>query len=218
MRNWLFFLLFFASLSANASMFGEENIALAKMVAQLEMLYTQTVDMVKQATVTSETITKVNDAVKTVKEDYDAVKNSFLWDIEGMLTREYEDLASMFDLNGMTLEQKIDAMTGLIDRRIAGSDDPDEKALLKKKKMLLKKEKFLMQLERAAAENLKKSKSGLTDKAASQNIAINTSIMAQMAARQERREQVMESERTEDALFVNKLIKNNAALSQPSSE
>jgi hypothetical protein len=218
MRNGLLTFLLFFSLSANASMFGEENLTLAQMVAQLELIYTQTVEMVKKATVANETFTKINNVVKTAKEGYDAVKNSFLWDIEGMLAREFEDLQDEFDFSGLTIEQQIDKMTNLVDRRIRNTNDPAERKILKEKKAYLKKQEFLLKLEQAAAENLKKASGGLTDKEASQNIAINSAIQAQMATRREQRAIENEDENLGDAIFVNKVLKANATLARPRSE
>ena len=96
---------------------GEENISLAKMVAQLEGIYLQAKTMVEEAKAQSETLTAVSTTIKTIKNEVDAVKNSFLWNIDEVIKEDIESLTNLDDMGGMSLEDKLMALSDELDRR-----------------------------------------------------------------------------------------------------
>ena len=187
MRCAVMILCFMASLPVQAGILGEENISLAKMITQLEMIYTKTRDMVKEAQAQSETLTKVKDTMNTIKQEADAVRNTFLWDIDAIIKQDIERLTSLDDMGGMSLEQKLMTISDELNRRLSDpSLDNDARSRLEEAKSMLKREQMLVELEKASKVNLRGAADGVTDKEAAQIVAQSAAIQAAIAAAEAR--------------------------------
>ena len=191
-------LILFVSNSAHASLFGEENISLAKMITQLEAMYTKMVETVEEAKAQNETLTKMNDVIKEAKQEVDAVENTFLRDIDEVFRRDLENVTELDSLSGMRLEDKLMTLSRELDRRLQQPLSEDERNNLEAQKRLVEQEAFLLKLEAASQQNLSKAADGVTDKEAAQIAAESAAIYAALAAAERSREVANDRERVED--------------------
>lgn len=199
-------LLLFTSASAQASIFGEENVALSKMIAQLEAMYTKMSTMVDEAKAQNETLLKVNDAIKTVKEERDAVQNTFLRDLDEVIKRDLEDITELDELSGMTVEQKLLALSREFDRRLSQPLSAEERQHIEAQQRLLKQEEYLLKLEKASKENLSKAADGVTDKEAAQITAESAAIYAALAASEKSRQLESERQQLQDTIQHDRIM------------
>lgn len=191
-------LILFVSNSAHAGLFGEENISLAKMITQLEAMYTKMVETVEEAKAQNETLTKMNDVIKEAKQEVDAVENTFLRDIDEVFKRDLENVTDMDNLSGMRLEDKLMSLSRELDRRLQEPLSEDERHNLEAQKRMLEQEAFLLKLEAASQQNLSKAADGVTDKEAAQIAAESAAIYAALAAAERSRQVADDRERVED--------------------
>lgn len=202
--------LLLATSPARASIFGEENVSLAKMITQLEAMYTKMVDMVQEAKAQNETLSKLNDAIKTVKEEKDAVENTFLHNLDDVFRRDLENVTELDALSGMTLEEKLLTLSRELDRRLEQPLDETERERIKAQQRLIEKERFLLQLEQASHENLGKAADGVTDKEAAQIAAESAAIYAALAASERSRQLAEQREGVEDSIQHERIIELQA--------
>ncbi|ALP54963.1 hypothetical protein Tel_17050 (plasmid) [Candidatus Tenderia electrophaga] len=195
---------------AKASIFGEENVSLAKMVTQLEAMYTKMVDMVQEAKAQNETLSKVNDAIKTVKEEKDAVENTFLHNLDDVFRRDLGNVTELDALSGMTLEEKLLTLSRELDRRLEQPLDEAERERIEAQQRLIEQERFLLQLEQASHENLSKAADGVTDKEAAQIAAESAAIYAALAASERSRQLAEQREGVEDSIQHERIIELQA--------
>lgn len=186
--------------SVQASIFGEENISLAKMITQLEGMYTKMVETVEEAKAQNATLSKMNDAIKTVKEETDAVENTFLRNIDEVFRRDLEGVTELDALSGMTMEQKLLTLSREFDRRLSKPLSEEERQHIESQKRLVDKEQFLLRLEQASQENLAKAADGVTDKEALQISAESAAIYAALAASERSKQAENERRRLDDSI------------------
>lgn len=198
-RQGLFvFIFLIASNSAHAGLLGEENISLAKMVTQLEAMYTKMVETVEEAKAQNDTLSKMNDVIKEAKEEVDVVQNSFLHNIDDVFSRDLDNVTGLDNLSGMSLEDKLIALSRELDRRLREPLSEAERNNLEAQKRLVMQEEFLLKLESASQENIGKAADGVTEKEAAQIAAESAAIYAAMAAAERNRQVANDRERVED--------------------
>ncbi len=212
MRNALYAVLLLVSYNAHGSVFGEENLALAKMIAKLEAMYTKMVDMVDEAKAQNETLLRVNQGIKHFKEEKDAVENTFLRHLDERFARDVANFMEAYDLAGKPIDEQLMMLSREIDKRIGGADSESEKRALRAQKDAVSREQYLRELEKASAENLHKSSDGVTDKEAQQIAAQSAAIYAALAAAEGRRQAEEERARLGDTLRAEQLLDGNAAI------
>jgi len=118
-RQGVFALLLLGSGTAQASIFGEENISLAKMITQLEAMYTKMVQTVEEAKAQNATLSKMNDVIKSVKEEKDAVENTFLRNIDEVFRRDLEGVTELYAFSGVPMEQTLSTLRRELERRLS---------------------------------------------------------------------------------------------------
>jgi hypothetical protein len=193
-------------------LFGEENVSLAKMVAQLEAMYNKMVKMVEEAEAQNETLLRVNEGIKHIEEERDAVQNTFLRNLDDRVARDVDSLAAPYDFAGKSLDEQLAMLSRELDKRIRAADSASEKELLSAQKQAVAREQYLRELEKASAENLKNAGDGVTDKEAKQIAAQSAAIYAALAAAEGRRQAEQERAAIGDAIRAEKSLDNNAAV------
>ncbi|KAF0190541.1 MAG: hypothetical protein FD165_2622 [Gammaproteobacteria bacterium] len=212
MRPVLSIILLLMSFTASAGMFGEENVSLAKMVTQLEAMYNKMITMVEEAKAQNETLLRVNEGIKQIEEERDAVQNTFLRHLDQRVARDVDALASPYDFSGKSIDEQLTMLSRALDQRIRAADSPAEKQLLAEQKQAIEREQYLRELEKASAENLKNASDGVTDKEAQQIAAQSAAIYAALAAAEGRRQAEQERASLGDAVRAEKILNNNAAV------
>jgi len=168
--------------------------------------YLEMVKSIQLLKAQNDTLNEIRLLYKDANASYQSVKQFDPQRYVNQVLDDYEDLTGLDNMQGLSLDQRLNVIEAEMDKRIAGASTRGQKQRSMQEKAQFKREAELIQIEMAARHRALQAQSELDISSANRITAASTANMAEMLANikreQESSEHQQEKQRqSEDALF-----------------